>query len=255
MQASGVEITPRLLDRKESGFAKCVGINGTVRRGGRNHLIDEVVDEGFLPRKLRRQRVRAEERRNEPRDVGVVAVMRDEVEQRRLARLVQRVAGLGFERRRAVRQDRLQARADDAAVELLFVEQRFAGAFDGVQHAELRLLAAQPRGEVGLAIAGKERVRVRVDKAGEDYAFVAHLGSVAAKRLRDFIGLTDGCDDTALDGNGAVVDASERSEINAALRSIRIAGNDRLGADDETFRLGHGRCIRRREASALLFSI
>ena len=95
-------------------------------------------------------------------------MLRDQVEQRDLARLVERVAGLRLERGRAVREHRPQARPNRPFIELSRIEQRDARTFDRIAHPQRRRLAAQPRGEIRLAIAGEERMRVRVDEARRD---------------------------------------------------------------------------------------
>ena len=48
MQARGVEVAARLLGRKETRFAKRVGISRAMCRGGGNYLVDQIVDKGLF---------------------------------------------------------------------------------------------------------------------------------------------------------------------------------------------------------------
>ena len=114
VQARSLEIAPRLLRRKESRLTESIGVDRTVRGRRRNHLVDQVIDEGLLARELRRQRVRAKKGCDQVRNVGIVAMLRDQIEQRRLARLVQRIPRLRLERRRSVSEHRAKSRANRA---------------------------------------------------------------------------------------------------------------------------------------------
>ena len=252
VQARGIEVAARLFGRKETRLAKSIGVNGAMPCGQRNHLVDQIVDESVFAFEieLRRQRVRAKKRCDEARHVGILTMRGDQIEQRQLAGTMQRVPRLRLQRRRAVAQYRSQARANRRFVKLLRVEQRITRSLDRVAHPERRGLAALARGKVGLAIARIQRMRVRVDESWEDYAVaeVADLPPLGFARgcLRtsfdsarfarcaqdDILGANCG-DDAVVDAHRGVVDAAERGEINAALRSRSIARDDRFGADDQ----------------------
>jgi hypothetical protein len=86
-------------------------------------------------------------------------------------------------------------------------------------------------------------VRVRIDKARYDHA-VAQV-ELAFALSTEFI--PSGVEGlrmtrsgpyrrhyTVFDDYRAVVDASERIEVNAVLRGLRVAGYDRPGADDQS---------------------
>ena len=85
--ARRIEIAARLLRRKESRLAERVGVYRAVRAAAGNHLIDQIVDERLFARELRRQRVRAEKRCDQTRNVGIAAMRGDQIEQRGLAGL------------------------------------------------------------------------------------------------------------------------------------------------------------------------
>src|SRR5580700_11513344 len=155
---------------------------------------------------------------------------RDQIEQRRFAGTVERVAGLRLEGGSAVRQNRSKSRANRSFVERYRVEQGLARPLDRVEHSERSGFAANARGEVGLAVPGEERMRVRVNQAGDDHA-IAQVDEVAV--ACKIVLATDGYELSVFDDQRGIVDAAERIEIDAGLRRLGIAGNDRLSADDQ----------------------
>ncbi len=212
VQARGVEVAARLVHREETGLTECVGIYGAVRARGGYGLVDQVVDEGTLARELRRQGVGAEKGRYQVRHVRVVAMTRYQVEQLHFPRLVQRVARFCLQRRRAVREHRPKARANRVFIERPGIEQRLARAFDRMEHSERRSLAASSRGEVGLSIAGVERMPVRVDEARDDHAVAPFFDKLSVTGRVNRARASDRDDRAVLDEQGRVIDAAERVE-------------------------------------------
>ena len=101
---------------------------------------------------------------------------------------------------------------------------------------ERRLLAAQPRGEIGFPIAGKQRMGVRVDKARHDRAIrqVEFLDVAAARHCLDLSAAADCSDRSVFDQQRRIVDAAQPIKIDAALRGAGIARDDRSGANDQS---------------------
>src|SRR5579871_2917286 len=155
-------------------------------------------------------------------------MFRDQIEQGGFARLMKRVSGLRFERRRSVGEHGSQSWTYRGVVELRRVEQRLARLLDRVEHAERSGLASKTRGEIRLAVAREERMRVRVDKARNDHA-IAQVDGVA----RGDLSRPNGYELAVFDDEHCIVDSAQGGEIDTALRSVRIARNDRPSADDQ----------------------
>ncbi len=209
-----------------------------MRGRQRNHLIDQIIDERLLACKLGWQRVRAEKGSDQIRDVGIIAMLRDQIQQGQLAGPVQRVTSLCFERGRAVGEDRSKPRAQRSLVERQWVEQRIARSLDRVEHPESCGFASQTRGKIRLAITGEERMRVRVDKTGNDHALAQIDLFDRSSTARRPCTLEDACGAdlrnlAVFNDDRTVVDTAERVKVDAALRRLGIAGHDRLRADDQ----------------------
>ena len=154
---------------------------------------------------------------------AIVAMRRDQVEQRGFAGLVQRVAGLAF------RASSFRARASYATagersfVECRRIEQRFARPLDRVEHAERRLARraaarqnpARDRRQTAGARARRQSPGRRRSREGRVRSLVA-----ASTRARHRHAWPDRGDATVFDEHRGVVDAAQRIEIDAALRGV-----------------------------------
>ena len=205
--STGLEVSPGLLDVERPALDEHVRRRRDPR-GVREDRLDRPVDVRVGVRMLRRHRVRPEPRRDPARS-------RDRCELCELRVVVEAVAALPLERRRAVRQHRV-AVPDDDLLELVRPRStRRARRREDPATGRQQLLVRGPtcpQRELVRPVARERRVRVAVDEPGHD-------GDAPAVELldlplqpRQLAHRADGLDHVVVEQDERVLDELERPE-------------------------------------------